>query len=172
LLAREHFRLKNDPRLKIYHEDARTFLNRGEGKYDVIIGDAYKSLYTIPWHLTTVEAAQKTYDMLNEGGCVLQNIISPIIGDGSAFLRAELATFRHVFPYVYVIAVMNPYDLTGIQSILLVAVKSETEPAKEESDPDLAALLLNDVTRLVDNDLPVLTDEFAPVDFYTNKAIK
>ena len=171
-LAREHFRLKDDPRLKIYHEDARTFLNRSEKTYDVIVGDAYKSLYTIPWHLTTVEAAQKTYDMLNDGGCVLQNIISSIKGKASAFLQAELATYRHVFSNVYVIAVDNPYDLTGVQSILLVAVKSETGPPTGEDDPYLAALLLNDVTTLVDNDFPVLTDEYAPVDYYTNKAIQ
>jgi len=171
-LAREHFKLKDDPRLKIFHEDARTFINRGEGKYDVIIGDAYKSLYTIPWHLTTVEAAIKAYNMLNDGGCLLQNIISPITGDGSAFLKAELATFRTVFPYVYVFAVTEPGDLKEVQSVMMVAIRTDQEPERTNTDAELAGLLKADVTPLITTDLPVLTDEFAPVDNYTNRAIK
>jgi spermidine synthase len=171
-LAREHFRLKDNPRMRIYHEDARTFLNRSPEKYDVIYGDAYKSLYTIPWHLTTIEAARKTYDMLNEGGCVLLNIISSIQGDASLFLTAELATYRAVFKHVYVFAVMDPEDLTGVQSTILVAVKSDWEPAFESPDAELADFLSHEVSGEIFTNLPVLTDEYAPVDYYTNKAIK
>lgn len=171
-LARLHFRLKDDPRLRIFHEDARTFLNRGEYRYDVIYGDAYNSLYTIPWHLTTVEAAGKSHDMLNDGGCVLLNVISSIEGNASLFLRAELATYRQVFPYVYVFAVMDPDNKTLVQSTILVAVKSGDTPVLTSEDPELAAYLAHDITDRLVTDLPILTDEFAPVDFYTNKAIK
>jgi spermidine synthase len=171
-LAREHFRLKDDQRMKIFHEDARTFLNRADLKYDVIYGDTFKSLYTLPWQLTTVEAAKKTYDMLNEGGCVLLNIISSVKGDASMFLRAELATYREVFPYVYVFAIMDTTDLEVVQSTVLVAVKSSTEPGFLDEDPELAGYLAHDITDLVTTDLPSLTDEFAPVDYYMNKAIK
>ena len=171
-MAREHFRLKDDPRMKIFHEDARTFLNRAERKYDVIYGDAYKSLYTIPWHLTTREAAQKTYNMLNEGGCILLNIISSLEGKPSLFLQAELATYREIFPYVYVFAVMDPEDLLIVQSTMLVAVKSAEKPGWESEDPELTDYLRHDVTAFIPASLPVLTDDFAPVDFYTNKAIR
>jgi spermidine synthase len=171
-LARDHFRLKDDPRLKIYHEDGRTFLNRAEHQYDVIYGDTFKSQYTLPWHLTTVEAARKTYDMLNEGGCVLMNIISSLDGDASLFLRAELATYREVFPYVYIFAVMDPNDLGMVQSTILAAVKSATEPGWWNEDMELADYLAHEVTGKVVADLPVLTDEFAPVDYYMNRAIK
>jgi spermidine synthase len=171
-MAREYFRLKDNSRMQIFHEDARTFLNRGDRKYDVIYGDAYKSLYTIPWHLTTMEAAQKTSDMLNEGGCVLLNIISSVEGDASAFLRAELATYREVFPYVFVFAVMDSEDMKVVQSTILIAVKSATEPGLINEDPELAGYLSHEVTELVATDLPVLTDELAPVDYYTNKTIK
>ena len=171
-LAKAHFRLKDNPRMKIFHEDARTFLNRAGNKYDVIFGDAYKSLYTIPWHLTTREAAQKTYDMLNDGGCVLLNIISSIHGDASLFLQAELATYRSVFPYVYVFAVMNPDDEQMVQSTSLIAVKSRIAPLMENADPELEEFLKHEVTGRIGSGLPVLTDEYAPVDYYTNKAIK
>ncbi|NTV83838.1 MAG: fused MFS/spermidine synthase [Bacteroidales bacterium] len=171
-MARDHFRMKDDPRMRIFHEDARTFLNRAENKYDVIYGDAYKSLYTVPWHLTTREAAQKSFNMLNDGGCVLLNIISSVEGNSSLFLQAELATYRDVFPHVYVFAVMDPSDRQMVQSMILLASKSTESPASNSEDPEIASYLQHDVTSQISASLPVLTDEFAPVDFYTNKAIK
>jgi spermidine synthase len=171
-LAKQYFRLKDDPRLRIFHEDARTFMNRENGVYDVIIGDAYKSLYTIPWHLTTVEAAIHTYNMLSNDGCLVQNIISSVTGEASAFLRAELATYRSVFPYVGVFAITSPDNPSEVQSLVMVALKSDFLPLSQNDDPELAAYLKNDVTDQIVTDLPVLTDEHAPVDYYTNRAIK
>jgi spermidine synthase len=172
LMAREHFRLKDDPRMRIFHEDARIFMNRAEDKYDVIYGDAYNSLYTIPWHLTTREAAQKFIEMLNDGGCVVLNIISSLEGNASLFLQAELATYKDVFPQVFVFAVMDPGNLPMVQSTLLIALKSDVIPSWESEDAELTAYLQHEVTELISSDLPVLTDEFAPVDYYTNKAIR
>jgi spermidine synthase len=170
--AREYFRLKDDPRMKIFHEDARTFLNRSENKYDIILGDAYKSMYTIPWHLTTKEAADKTYNMLNEGGCTILNIISSLQGNSSLFLQAELATYREVFPQVFVFAAMDPSDPLLVQSTLLVAIKSTDKPGNTNEDEVLEEYLNHDATDLVKTGLPVLIDEFAPVDNYTNLAIR
>src|SRR3989344_2845931 len=48
-LAKKHFKLKEDPRLTIYHEDGRVFLNKTQEKYDVIFGDAFSSHYSIPF---------------------------------------------------------------------------------------------------------------------------
>jgi spermidine synthase len=171
-MAREHFRLQDNPRMRIFHEDARTYLNNSREKYDVIYGDAYKSLYTIPWHLTTKEAAEKTYAMLNDNGCVLLNIISSLQGNASLFLQAELATYRSVFPQVFVFAVMDPGNPDLVQSTLLIALKSTTDPVWDSEDEHLAEYLRHEVSGQVGNELPVLTDEFAPVDFYTNKAIR
>jgi spermidine synthase len=52
--------------LHIYHEDARVFLNKTKNKYDVIFGDAFSSHHSLPYQLTTKEAIQKNYDILNE----------------------------------------------------------------------------------------------------------
>ena len=171
-LAYEHFRLKDDARMRIFHEDARTYLNHSQERYDVIYGDAYKSLYTIPWHLTTKEAAKRAYDLLNEDGCVLLNIISSLRGNASLFLQAELATYREVFPQVFVFAVMDPGDPDLVQSTVLVALKSIEKPVRTSEDAELADYLRHDVTDKIPAGLPVLTDEFAPVDYYTNKAIE
>lgn len=171
-LARDHFRLKDNPRMKIFHEDARTYINRAEKRYDVIFGDTFKSLYTIPWHLTTRETVESKYELLNDGGCVILNIISSIDGEASYFLQAELATYRSVFTNVYVFAVMDPAEIEIIQSIILVAVKSENVPVMTAADSVLAEYLQHEVTGRIATSLPVLTDEYAPVDYYTNKVIR
>jgi spermidine synthase len=78
-LAKKYFSLDTtNPRLAIYHEDGRIFLNRNKKKYDIIFGDAYSSWYSIPYHLTTLEAAQKHYDSLSESGVAIINLISAI----------------------------------------------------------------------------------------------
>jgi spermidine synthase len=170
-LAEEHFRLKDDPRLDIIHEDARTFINRTENRYDVIYGDLFRSQYTLPWHLTTLEAVKEYYRVLNEGGCMLVNIISSLQGPGSEFLSAEFSTFREVFPHASVFAVDDPSDLRSVQSIILAAAKSESvdDPLKRLEFDDL---LSHDVTHLFTGNDELLTDEYAPVDYMMGKAIK
>ena len=44
----------NNPRLRLFHEDARPYLRRTEARYDVISVDAYRQPY-IPFYLATRE---------------------------------------------------------------------------------------------------------------------
>ncbi len=96
-LAKKYFRLKENPRLKIYHEDGRTFINRTKEKYDVVMIDAFKSIYSIPYQLTTKETVEKIYQMLSHKGVVILNMVSAINGKKGEFLRAEYATYKAVF---------------------------------------------------------------------------
>ena len=52
-IGRRYFDM-NNPRLHLYHEDARPFLRRIDASYDVISVDAYRQPY-IPFYLTTKE---------------------------------------------------------------------------------------------------------------------
>ena len=152
-----------------YILDGRNFLNRTTSKYDVIFNDAYQSLTTIPYHLTTIEAVQKMYDALNEDGLVMSNIISAIEGDKGKFLRAEYATYKSVFPQVYV---FNVKGLNGdqLQSIMLVALKSSEKPAFKSDDAELNGYLGRLWKNEIKTDLPILTDDYAPVDYYIRQA--
>jgi spermidine synthase len=170
-LARVHFRLADDPRLGIFHEDARTYINRTEKRYDVIYGDLFRSQYTLPWHLTTLEAAMGYYRVLNDGGCMLVNIISSIKGTGSKFLEAELQTFREVFPHVHVFAVYDPEDHYSMQSIILAAVKGD-EKAASDFRQHFENFLENEITELIGPAPFLLTDEHAPVDYFMGRAIR
>jgi spermidine synthase len=167
-LAREYFNLKDDPRLKIYHEDARVFLNENQKKYDAVFMDAFNSQFSIPYQLTTREAVEKIYQSLDDGGVAIINIISAIEGDKGKFLRAEYATYQAVFPQLYLFRAYN-VDTRQVQNLILVAVKSD-KPANLKSDNAVLSSLLDMIWRQpVKADLPVLTDDYAPVDYYTMK---
>lgn len=165
-ISKQYFRLKDDPRLAIYHEDGRIFLNKTNNKYDVIFGDAFKSMYSIPYQLTTREATQKIYDALNDDGIVVANIISSVEGKKSKFFRAEYRTYKEVFPQVYAFPVEDYRDGEKVQNIALVALKSKEKPSFNNSDYELDKLLQHLWTGEIKTDLPVLTDDFAPVDQY------
>jgi len=169
-LAKKYFDLKENPRLSIYHADGRVFLNKTKKKYDVIFGDAFSSNYSIPYQLTTREAVKRKFEILADDGIVILNTISSINGEKGQFLRAEYATYKDIFPQVYLFPVRNPSDGDEVQNIILVALKS-SEKTAASVDPELKEYLSHLWKENVEEDVPVLTDDHAPVDYYINKTI-
>jgi spermidine synthase len=170
-LAKEHFRLAESPRLSIYHLDARIFLNQTDKTYDVVFGDVFNSVFSIPFHLTTRECVQRIHDILNDDGIVVMNLVSAVEGDRGKFLRAEYATFKSVFPQVYLFLVDEPDDSAAVQNVIIVALKSESRPSFRNDDARLASLLDHLWEGHLTLDTPVLTDDHAPVDFYLGQAM-
>ncbi|MGB5013173.1 MAG: fused MFS/spermidine synthase, partial [Pyrinomonadaceae bacterium] len=170
-IAREHFRLKDDPQLNIIHEDGRMYLNRADaGRYDVILMDAFGSMFTVPFQLTTVEAVQKIHNSLTDDGVVIFNLGSSITGPGSGFFRAEMATYRSVFPNVFVFKVRTDRTDESLQNLIIVALKSSEPPQLASGDAEISALLGNIYPNGIPTDLPVLTDDIAPVEHYNSIA--
>lgn len=168
-LSKKYFQLKENSRLRIFHEDGRTFLNKTSDKYDVIFGDAFSAFYSIPHQLTTKEAVRKIYDSLNDNGVVLINIISAVEGEKGEFLRAEYRTFKEIFPQVYVFMVNYPEQPDFNQNNILVALKSENPATFKNDDETLNEYLKHLYKKELHMDMPILTDDFAPVDKYTMK---
>ena len=164
-LARQYFRLQDDPRLRIFHADGRIFLNRSQERYDVIFNDAYRSTNAIPYQLTTKEAARKMYERLTSGGVALINVISAIEGKQGQFLRAEYKTFESIFPQVYLFYVSSS-EGEQVQNLMLVALKSEEPPSFASPNQKLNGYLSNRWLKELESDEPILTDEYAPVDKY------
>jgi len=170
-LAKKYFNLKEDSRLNIYHEDGRVYLNKTQKKYDVIFGDAFSSHYSLPYQLATKEAIQRKYDILNDDGVVILNIISAVEGEKGKFLRAEYATYKSIFPQVYLFPVREPNDGNEVQNIILVALKSKYNQNFNDADPELNEYLQHLWKKEIGDDVPILTDDFAPVDYYISKTI-
>lgn len=152
--------------MHIYHQDARIFLNKNKKKYDAVYIDAFTAHASIPYHLTTIEAIEKIYNSLNENGVVLLNIIGSLEGKNSRFLKAEHKTYASFFPQVFLFPVWGVDDENLVQNIILIALKSESENIFEKENLEFQGFLNNLWDKTITTKLPILTDDFAPVDYY------
>jgi spermidine synthase len=95
-LGRRFFDLRN-PRMEVFSEDARPWLQRSEGGYDAIMVDAYRQPY-IPFYLATREFFELVRERLAPGGLVILNVGHP---EGGQELERVLGrTMAAVFPRV------------------------------------------------------------------------
>jgi spermidine synthase len=182
--ARNYFSLPvdNGSRLKIYNDDARNFLSKTEKKYDLIILDAFSKNY-VPFHLMTLEYFQLLSERLTSEGVIISNNIGSMAGDRSNVVRAVYKTISQVFPSVYVFP--TEHNSRNLQNIMLTATKTPTEYSKDElrqlgSDNDNNnhnfSTALADIdylehlyeAELKTSDVPLLTDQFAPVEILIN----
>lgn len=170
-IAKKYFRLTDDPRMKITHEDGRTFLNAAAAKnYDVVFMDAFGSMFSVPFQLTTVEAVSQISRVLKDDGVIIFNIGGAITGDSSRFLHAELATYKKVFPRVHFFKINAEYTDDHLQNMIIVAFKSENHTELSSDNPQIARLLAHLYEKPVSEDAPVLTDDLAPVEYYNSFA--
>jgi spermidine synthase len=185
--ARNYFNLPLDnvtgSRLMVYNDDARNFLSKTEKKYDLIILDAFSKNY-VPFHLMTLEYFQLLDKRLSSDGVIISNSIGSMAGDRSDIVRAVHKTISQVFPSVYVFP--TEHNSGNLQNIMLAAVKT---PSVEYSKDELRHLesnndnnnhnsstVLADIAylehlyeaELKTNDVPLLTDQFAPVEILIN----
>lgn len=168
--ARDHFRLVDDDRLSIFHEDGRIFLNDADtAKYDAVMMDAFGSLFSIPFHLTTVEAVKQIHRVLDDDGVVILNLGSAVSGDAAGFFNAAFATYRAVFEFVDVYKVDPMRPDTDLQNIILVASKKKIASPAGLDDTHYAHLLGNKVSVAPEDDR-ILTDDLAPVEYFSSVA--
>jgi spermidine synthase len=175
-VAREHFSATDDPRMRVFEMDGRSFL-WGAGIYDIVVLDAYSKSY-VPFHLMTREFFEALDEHLSPGGVVVSNLISSLIGDTSELLKAEVNTVSGVLPQVYLFPTRSR-QLSQVQNIALIATK---DPLRfDEADLMVAAEgspvngipLERYVDTLFDLELAsesklVLTDDYAPTEDLLN----
>lgn len=187
-VSKQYFHLVESPRLRIHCEDGRHFVRRTPVKYDLVILDAYTIGGQIPFHLTTREFMQEVKAKLAPGGVLLANINSSLEGKKSRVLRAEQKTFSQVFDAVHVFArpladlerePATPLDPLRTRNVMLIALNGEpawspqrvmeiaTGITKRGEAP--TPTFLDDARHMLErllpvDDVPVLTDDYAPVD--------
>ncbi|HMJ07920.1 MAG TPA: fused MFS/spermidine synthase, partial [Pyrinomonadaceae bacterium] len=148
------------------------FLNwSATGSYDVVLMDAFSSLFSVPYQLTTVEAVSQISRVLTDNGIVIFNLGSAIRGPGSQFLQAEFKTYQTVFKRVHLFKVNTGYTDDQLQNLIIVACKTECAADVLTSDEYIANLLTHRYTAELPLTLPVLTDDLAPVEYYNSKAL-
>jgi spermidine synthase len=166
-IGREYFDM-NNPRLQLFHEDARPFLRRIEADYDVISVDAYRQPY-IPFYLTTVEFFEIVRDRLAPGGVLIVNAGHP---EGQDELEEVLtATIGEVFPYV----MRDPIEDTN--TLIVASERPLSAERLRDAVPGLAPALRGtalQAARRIEAPLrggAVYTDDKAPVEWLIDKSI-
>jgi len=175
-VAKDYFRLGPHPRLDIYHQDARMFLNQTNKTYDVIYGDVFFSFFAIPFHLTTQEALRKMHDLLTDKGVLILNLISSLEGEKSLFFQAEYKTLQAIFPQLYIF-LTDFHTGEKVQNIIIIASKNPELLTKEvllQRASDKQKELLDHLWEkkvVIDPNTRILTDDFAPVDYYVSRLL-
>ncbi|HKW98665.1 MAG TPA: fused MFS/spermidine synthase [Bryobacteraceae bacterium] len=164
-VADRYFGLRSDdPRLRVFTQDARVYLNQSRTDYDIVYLDTFGSAAIVPHYLTTRETARLVYHALSSDGVALLNVMSAVYGPRGRFLRAELATYRSVFPRVEIFKLNDDPEAVG--NVIIVAFKNASTPRWTSDDPAISTRLSHRWTRPIPMDLPVLTDDYAPVEVY------
>jgi spermidine synthase len=166
--GRKFFKLSEHPRVQAHAGDARHFLRtRKNQHWDLIFGDAYAGVRSIPSHLVTKEFFQLVSDHLTPQGIFVMNAISAVQGERAELLSGLLATLKTVFPHVEAFAVQGPRQLT--QNIIILASLQDWKPWITDRFYTAGTWqnhILN--SHVAANQLPqqgqVFTDDFNPVD--------
>ena len=162
-IAKEYFYLEDSARMHLYTGDARTFLAQTSHTYDVIFGDAYTAVYSIPYHLTTREALTMVQKKLHSDGMFIVNVITALEGVDAAFLQHFVHTLQQVFAQVDVRQTDPERQPKDVQNILVFAYNGETQvllPAEQEILFPLQNISIPTTTK-------ILTDEYAPIEALT-----
>jgi spermidine synthase len=181
-VAKKYFGLQEGNNLRVHTQDGRQFLARTNQRYDLILGDAYLR-DSIPFHLTTREFFQIADQKLTANGVVAINIIGAVTGQSGRITRSVVKTLRGIFPQVYIFAARRAdnVSLDTVQNVIVVATKVAERLDIREITRRAAALgrdlfpnPLTDIgvsyfdAKLTDQDVPVLTDDYAPTDNLLN----
>lgn len=177
-VAKKYFLLTEDIRLEIFNEDARTYLVNSDDKYDLIILDAFATDY-VPFHLLTQEYFQILKEHLEPEGVIVSNMIGSLEGDTSDLPRSVYKTMKNSFPTVYVFTTSENH-MNLVQNLIFVATQDTKQLDKEELEflsyqNDANKLLMNigylenyHVSGMRTGDVPILTDDFSPVEILLN----
>ncbi len=179
-VAKRFFGFREDPAMNVGVVDGRVFLTRRrDARYDFVFVDAYYS-DAIPFHMTTVEFLNLVKGRLSPDGVVAWNIIGSLEGPHSRLFRSVFKTFRAAFPQVYVFPVGGEAAFEGgAHGNLIVMGTPAMRRVSRDAFVERARVLEASgairapvkryagalYTRTIrTDDVPVLTDDYAPVD--------
>jgi spermidine synthase len=181
-LALRYFALPENARLRNHVVDGRRFLHDTTQRYDLIFSDAYSSFISAPPQFATLEFFRLARSRLKADGVLIANFYGSLAPDTRATIYSVLRTMRGAFPQVYVIATVNPAS-EELQNFIFIGhnaarpdkrVDLRQAAAVAFAYPmlkEVAALELRPADHLLDS-YAVLTDDFAPLEYYAANTIR
>jgi spermidine synthase len=169
-LAADYFYLK-PIHARVVIDDARRYLRTGDGRYEVILFDAFGSS-SIPFHLVTRECFAEAKARLTAGGVMVVNIET--IGWQDPLAHALVATLRTQFAHVWALPTAEPPDQFG--NVVLMGCDRDLDFTPEQIGDPVSSLTDDDehfrvvsrmhawYNRYEPRHGRVLTDDWNPVD--------
>ena len=181
-LALRYFALPDDARLRNHVIDGRRFLHDTAERYDLIFSDAYRSFISAPPQFATLEFFRLARSRLRENGVLIANFYGSLAPESRATIYSVLRTMRSAFPQVYVIATVSPAS-EELQNFIFVGHKAsnpdQRTDLRQAAAVEFATPMLKGVAPLewrasdaLLDSYPVLTDDFAPVEYYAANTIR
>lgn len=176
--AETYFGVRATERLRIYARDGRRHLNETSNPQDIIVTDACAT-DVFPFHLATREFFSLAHSRLSPGGVFAANMIGALDGPDSRAFRAIYKTLSAVFRTVYVFPVDGGRKPRGsLRNIVLIGTDANRLTSKElfleahdlvfarvlSGDKLLEAAASLDEAEVQTGDVPLLTDDFAPLE--------
>ena len=167
-IAERFFFFRTGPRMQVTVADGRQFLHATDETWDLIYADAYIG-QSVPFHLTTVQFLDEVKRHLAPGGVFALNLAA---GLGDPFSQAMYRTVRERFDSVHLFLVHHAFNALVVASPDAASFSKEDLVRRGREldrtlrfDPPLATLATWRGDIALDTEkIPVLTDEFAPVD--------
>jgi spermidine synthase len=166
-LGRRFLGLRN-PRMRVFAEDARPWLERSGGGYDAIMVDAYRQPY-IPFYLATSEFFELTRERLAPGGLAIVNVGHP---EGSDELERVLGrTMAAAFPRVlrYPIEPTNTLLVAGEGDFSAARLRRHVRALPASLGPLAGSAAARLAPRLPGGE--VFTDDRAPVEWLVDSSL-
>jgi len=173
----------------LHTEDGRMFIRRAQGRYDYIVLDAYTAGGRVPFHLTTCEFMEEVRSHLTPKGIAFMNIIGSLRGPKSRPFRSIVKTVRSVFGVdsVFILPIHRSGNEKATDLINIIVGAMGTGYSRRPAKADLLELLAHlassgnevaerafkqvehmlndeDLSAVEQDDVPVLTDDYAPLD--------
>ena len=168
-LAREYFELPEEVPVITY--DGRAYLNADDGKYDLIMVDAYQDI-TIPFQMSSVEFFTLVKDHLNDDGVMVvnMNMRSSESGNITEYLSDTIAS---VFPVVVTADVYGSTNRELFASQNPQMMETFATGIEKEEASDLRRMMgyVQDLLVAYDGGGHIMTDDQAPVELLGMRVI-
>ena len=141
-ISRQYFGYQPLPNVKLIFNDARTYIQRTDQRYDVVLIDVYNG-GEIPYSLLTAEYGNELARIVREDGLVVANLIAGLNNTPCRELFAAFdAVYRRTWPYARYAA--QHRDLSRGNYVIAYSKKPRTMPAAMSPLQPLGGTLYTD----------------------------
>jgi spermidine synthase len=116
-ISKRYFGITGASNMRVYGEDARSFVRRAEGNYDFVLVDVFNDI-EVPWQFVTREFGNEVGGLLEDGGVVAINMVAAETGGCGQIYDALYGIYARNLPYRYAVKHLpNPETVSNMELV-------------------------------------------------------